>query len=89
MVVVVAVVMDDSAEAKMASNSPPREEALTSHTGSLFLLLWYSIGWEHDAPLLLKRNQFHNAPVFEDGYEAGPVYQGQYNGQYTCQYNGQ
>ncbi len=28
------VVMDDSAEAKMASNSPPRGEALTLRNGS-------------------------------------------------------
>ena len=44
-------------------------------------------GWLR--PLLLKRNQFHSAPVSEDGYEAVPLYRGQYNGQYTCQYNGQ
>ena len=44
-------------------------------------------GWLR--PLLLKRNQFHSAPVSEDGYGAVPLYGGQYNGQYTCQYNGQ
>ena len=37
-------------------------------------------GWLR--PLLLKRNQCHSAPVSEDGYEAVPLYRGQYNGQY-------
>ena len=44
-------------------------------------------GWLR--PLLLKRNQFHSAPVSEEGYGAVPLYRGQYNGQYIGQHSGQ
>ena len=43
-------------------------------------------GWLR--PLLFKRNQFHNAPVSEEGYGAVPLHRGQYNGRCICQYNG-
>ena len=43
-------------------------------------------GWLR--PLLFKRNQFHNAPVSEDGYGAVPLHRSQFNGRCSCQYNG-
>ena len=53
------VVMDESED--LASNSPPREDVLTS-PGSLFLLLWYSIGWERDARCLTQLLRYTSVP---------------------------